>query len=58
MKRKRQAKKISDQLENFLKENPAIKEALELFDISRNQYQKALEGSYRFYTATTTTPKS
>lgn len=56
MKRQKQAQKIGDQTKEFLKENPALREALRVFDISYNQYQKALESGYNFYTDTSTSP--
>ena len=43
MKRQKQAQKIGGQMKDFLEKNPAIKEALRVFDISYDQYQKALE---------------
>lgn len=56
MKRQKQAKKISKDINELLKKNPAIKKALRVFDISYDQYQKALEGSCTFYTDTSTSP--
>jgi len=56
MKRSEQAQKISGQMRKFLKKNPTLKEALRVFDISYDQYQKALEGGYNFYTDTSTSP--
>lgn len=55
MKRQKQAQKIGGQVKDFLKKNPAIKEALQAFDISYDQYRKALEGGYGYYTDTSTT---
>ena len=57
MERVKQAQKISEQTSDFLKKNPAIKEALRVFDISYDQYQKTLEGSHYFYTDTSTSPQ-
>ena len=57
MKRKKQAQKLGNQMRDFLKKNPAIKEALRTFDISYDQYQKALEGGYSYYTDVTTSPR-
>lgn len=57
MKRQKQAQKLGGQINEFLKENPAIKEALRVFDISYDQYQKALEGGYVYYTDTSTSPQ-
>lgn len=56
MKRQKQAQKIGGQMKDFLKKNPAIKEALRVFDISYDQYQKALESGYGYYTDTSTSP--
>lgn len=56
MKRNKQAQRISGQMREFLKKNPALKEALRVFDISYDQYQKALKGGYNFYTDTSTSP--
>ena len=49
MKRQKQAQKLGNQMKDFLKKNPAIKEALRVFDISYDQYQKALESGYSYY---------
>lgn len=57
MKRQKQAQKISDQAKDFLEKNPAIKEALRVFDISYDQYRKALESGYSYYTDTSTSPR-
>lgn len=57
MKRQKQAQKLDGQIKDFLKENPAIKEALRVFDISYDQYQKALEGGYGYYTDISTSPQ-
>jgi len=57
MNRSKQTQKLSTEIENFLKRNPPIEEALRLFEISYEQYQKALGGSYYFYTDTSTVPK-
>lgn len=54
MKRQKQAQKLGGQMKDFLKGNPAIKEALRVFEISYDQYQKALEDRYGYYTATAT----
>ncbi len=56
MKRQKQVQKISGQMKYFLKENPSIKEALRVFDISYEQYQKTLEGGYGYYTDVSTSP--
>jgi len=34
MKRQKRAQKLGNQMKDFLKKNPAIKEALRVFDIS------------------------
>jgi len=57
MKRQKQAQKIGGQMKDFLEKNPAIKEALRVFDISYDQYQKALESGYSYYTDTSTSPR-
>lgn len=57
MKRQKQAQKLGGQIKEFLKENPAIKEALRVFDISYDQYQKAMESGYNFYTDSSTSPR-
>ena len=57
MKRQKQAQKLGNQMKDFLKKNPAIKEALRVFDISYDQYQKALESGYSYYTDVTTSPR-
>lgn len=57
MKRQKQAQKLGGQMKEFLKENPALKEALRVFDISYDQYQKALESNYNFYTDISTSPR-
>ena len=57
MKRQKQAQKIGRQVENFLEKNPAIKEAMRVFDISYDRYQKAMESGHNFYTATSTSPQ-
>ena len=57
MKRQKQAQKIGGQMKDFLEKNPAIKEALRVFDISYDQYQKALESEYGYYTDISTSPQ-
>jgi len=57
MKRQKKAQKIGRQMKGFLKENPAIKKALRVFEISHDQYQKALESRYGYYTDTSTSPR-
>ena len=57
MQIQKQAKKIDIQIKDFLEKNPELKEALRIFDISYNQYRKALESSYYFYTDISTNPK-
>lgn len=54
--RGKQAQKAVRQIQNFLKANPAIREALRIFEISYDQYQKALEGGCSFYTDVSTSP--
>jgi len=56
MNRGKQAQKAFGQMQDFLKANPAIKEALRVFEISYDQYQKALEGGCNFYTDVSTSP--
>lgn len=57
MNRKTQAKKIDEKAKEFLKKNPQLKEALRIFDISYEQYQRTLEGDYHFYTDIITAPR-
>jgi len=57
MKRQKQVQKLGGQMKEFLEKNPAIKEALRVFDISYDQYQKAMESGYTFYTDTSTFPR-
>ena len=57
MKRQKQAQKINVQIKNFLEKSHAIKEALQVFDISYDQYQKTLESEYSYYTDTSTSPR-
>jgi len=54
MNRKKEAKKIEERRENFLKKNPKIKKALQIFDITIDQYEKSLSGRANFYTDTST----
>lgn len=56
MKRRLQAKRLEGQFKKLLKKNPRIKEALRVFDISYDQYQKSLEGGYSYHTTTSTSP--
>jgi len=58
MNRKKEAKRIEEQRKDFLKKNPKIKKALQIFDITIDQYEKSLSGRVRFYTDTSTSPKS
>lgn len=57
MKREKQIQKLDSQVKDFLKKNPAIEDALRVFDISYDQYQKAMESGYNFYTDTSTFPR-
>jgi len=57
MKRQKQAQKIDIKIKDFLEKNRAIKEALRVFDISYDQYQKRLESEYSYYTDTSTSPR-
>ena len=54
MKRQKQAQKLGNQMKDFLKKNPAVKEALRVFGISYDQYKKSLESGYYYYTSTST----
>jgi len=56
MKRQKQAHIASAKIKEYLIKNPEIKEALRIFDISYEQYQKALDSGYRFYNDTSTSP--
>jgi len=58
MNRKKEAKKIEEQRKDFLKKNPKIKKALEIFDITMDQYEKSLSGRVHFYNDTSTSPRS
>lgn len=58
MKRRKKSQKIESQMKEFLKKNPAIKEALRVFDITYNQYKKTMEGGFHFYNDTSTSPRS
>lgn len=51
--RKHQAKRLGASIEDFLRQNPQLKQALRLFDISKDQYQKSTEG-YTFYSSGST----
>ena len=55
--RSAQAKKIAGQMNRLSTENPQLKEALRVFDISYDQYQKAVQSTPHFYTDTSTVPK-
>lgn len=57
MKRTKKMAKFEDEMKKFLKKNPGVKEAMRIFDISYDQYQKALRDNYCFYTDTSTSPK-
>jgi len=54
MKRKKEAKRIEEQRKDFLKKNPKIKKALQIFDITMDQYEKSLSGRVNLYTETST----
>lgn len=56
MERQEQVREVDEQLTDFFEENPEIKDALRLFDIAYDQYEKALESGYSFYTDTSTSP--
>jgi hypothetical protein len=58
MNRKKEAKKIEEQRADFLKKNPKIKKALQIFDITIDQYEKTVSGRVNFYTDISTSPKS
>ena len=49
---------VNRRIGKFLKENPGIKEALKVFDISHKQYEKALHAGVSFYNSTSTQAKS
>lgn len=49
---------VNGQIETFLKENPGIKKALKVFDISHSQYESALQASVSFYTSGSTQQKN
>jgi hypothetical protein len=50
-------RKLDDQIKDFLEKNPSIKDALRVFDISYDQYQKALESGYSYYSDISTSPR-
>ena len=54
MRREEQVKKINARVKELLTENPEIKEALRVFDISYDQYQKTLQSNYSYYNAFST----
>jgi len=56
MKRNIISKKISNDINKLLKEQPKIKEALRVFDISYKQYQHTMEGSHVYYNDVSTLP--
>ena len=51
--RKHQAKRLGTSIDDFLRQYPQLKQALRLFDISKDQYQKSTEG-YEFYSSNST----
>jgi hypothetical protein len=55
-KRKKTSEPIAQQIEQFEAENPAIAEAMRVFDISIEEYQRALRAMYtpQTYTSTST----
>lgn len=53
MKKVRNVEKPLLQIKSFLKKNPNLNEALRIFDISYDQYQKATN-NVSFYTDTST----
>ncbi len=57
MEKQKNIEELNIKIKDFLEENPAIKEALRVFDISNGQYQKALESQYNYYTDTSTSEK-
>jgi hypothetical protein len=56
--KKRDTSQIGKKMKTFLEKNPKIREALETFDISHSQYEKALESGICFYDASSTQVKS
>lgn len=54
MKKKAVSSDVHSQMKDFLKENPKIAQALHAFNISYRQYERALEGRVRYYTASST----
>lgn len=57
MNRQKEAQNINKQFEGFFEQNPEIENALKIFNISNDQYQKALESSYNFYTDISTSAR-
>lgn len=53
MKKVRHAKKSLSRIKNFLKKNPSLNEALRVFDISYDQYQKAMNNVFFYNSAST-----
>jgi len=58
MNRKKESNKIEGRMKDFLKENPKIKKALRVFEISHDQYRKTIEGRFHFYNDTSSSPRS
>ena len=57
MNRQKEAQNINKQFQSFFKKNQEIENALKIFNISNEQYQKALESSYNFYTDISTSAR-
>jgi len=54
MGRQEEAELLRDKVSRFLDQYPELREALEAFNISFEQYEKALRHKYRFYSSTST----
>jgi hypothetical protein len=54
MKKALGARAVNVRIETFLKNNPKIKKALKVFEISHSQYESALQSSVSFYTSSST----
>jgi hypothetical protein len=49
---------INNRIGKFLKDNPNIRRALKVFEISHDQYESALQAGVSFYTSTSTQARS
>jgi hypothetical protein len=56
MKKALSARVVNARIRTFLKNNPNIKKALKVFEISHSQYESALQSTVSFYTSSSTQP--